>query len=245
MKSKFAPLLLAALWSLTGIEVQATGLIIPVYGNTTAQFNAAVAAAQTVSTIAVINPDNGPGSSKIASVATQASRLKSAKAVVAGYISTAYGGIALNSVYTQIDRYASWYGATGIFLDETSDKSSKVSYYSSVYAYAKKKGMVVIGNPGTFTISNYAAIADLLITYEDPISAGWNSYKQPSWTNSYAPSKFGAIIYATSASAWKAAIDRAVSQRFGWVFVSDGSGADPFGRAPSYIAAEASYIKTK
>ncbi len=226
-------------------HTQAAGLIMPLYGNSTYQFNDAVAAAQKVPMIAIINPSDGPGSSKIASIATQVTRLRSVKATVAGYISTVYGGIPLGTVYTQIDRYAAWYGANGIFLDEMSDRTTKLSYYQSIYAYASKKGMLVIGNPGTFTIVNYAATADILVTYEDPLAAGWAKYYQSVWTASYPVNKFATIVYATSSSVWKAAIDRAVALRYVWIFVTDIGGADPFGRAPTYIAAEADYLKTK
>jgi len=248
MKSKSSRFFLSATVAIFchfSSSAQAAGLIMPIYGNTTYQFNDAVAAAQKVPMIAIINPNDGVGTSKIASIASQVTRLKTAKATVAGYISTVYGAVSLSSVYTSIDRYVSWYGATGIFLDEMSDRATKVSYYQSIYTYAKNKGLTVVGNPGTFTVVNYAAVADILVTYEDPLSAGWNTYKQSTWTNSYAVSKFAAIIYATSSSVWKAAIDRAIALRYGWVFVTDIGGADPFGRAPTYIAAEADYVKTK
>ncbi len=217
---------------------------MPIYGNTSSQFNAAIAAAGRAKLLAVINPDNGPGSKKISSIAGYASRLKSAKAIVVGYISTAYGGESLSDVYTQIDRYRSWYGANGVYLDEMSDRSSKVGYYRSIYNYAKGKGMTVVGNPGTFTISSYASIADLLVTFEDPYSR-WSSNRQASWTGKYPASKFAAIVYSASSGSMKSIVDRAVSQRYGWVFVTDGSGSDPFGRAPSFLNALADYAKSK
>ncbi|MDB6075785.1 MAG: conserved hypothetical signal peptide protein, partial [Verrucomicrobiaceae bacterium] len=115
----FAFSVLTALGCLSG-TADATGLIMPIYGNTSAQFNAAVAAAQKAPMIAIINPDDGPGSTKVAGISSNVARLKSSNAKVAGYISTNYGGTSLSSVYQQIDRYVSWYSANGIFLDEAS-----------------------------------------------------------------------------------------------------------------------------
>ena len=224
---------------------KATGIIMPIFGNTSAQFNAAVAAANKVSMIAVINPDNGPGSKKVGGISSNVSRLKSAGAQVAGYIATGYGSQSLSSVNTMIDHYVSWYGATAVFMDEMSDKTSKVSYYRSIYKYAHSKGMTVVGNPGTFVPSAYAGVADELVTYEDAVSKGWNSQKPSSWTAGYGASKIGAVVYSVSSSSMKAVVDRAVSIKYGWIFVTDAGGNDPYGRAPSYLSAEADYIRSK
>jgi hypothetical protein len=223
----------------------ATGLIMPIFGNTSSQFNAAIAAAQKVSMIAIINPDDGPGSSKVSGISGNVSRLRGAGAVTAGYINTFYGGESLSSVNTQIDHYVAWYGLNGVFLDEMSDRTSKLSYYRSIYNYAKKKGLRVVGNPGTFVPSSFAGIADTLVTYEDAMSRGWSSHRPASWTKGYSSSKFGAIVYSASASAMRGIVDRAISLNYGWVYATDGGGSDPFGRAPGYLAAEADYIRSK
>ena len=226
------------------VSTQAAGIIMPIYGNTSAQFNAAVSAAQKCAMIAVINPDDGPGSRKVSGISGQVSRLLSARARVAGYINTFYGGESLSSVNQQVDRYLSWYGANAVYLDEMSDRTNKVSYYRSIYNYARSKGMTVIGNPGTFVPSGYAGVADTLVTFEDPASR-WGGVKQVSWAGSYPRSKFAAIIYAASSGSMKSIVDRAISLKYGYVFVTDGRGSDPFGRAPSYLSTEAPYIKTK
>lgn len=237
-------ILFAALFSVLAASVHAAGIIMPIYGNTTSQFNAAVSAAQRVSMIAVINPDNGPGSRKVGGISSQVSRLRGAKATVAGYINTFYGGESQSSVQTQIDRYKSWYGANAIYLDEMSDRTNKVSYYKSIYNYARGKGMTVVGNPGTFVPSSYASVADVLVTFEDPHSR-WGSVKRVSWAGGYSAGKFAAIVYAASSGVMKSVVDKAVSLKYGWVFVTDGSGGNPFGRAPSYLTAEADYVKKK
>jgi hypothetical protein len=243
--NKIKELLVVGLTLAFASASQAMGVIFPIYGNTSAQFNAAVATAQKVSTVAVINPDNGPGSRKVGGISNQVSRLKGARARVAGYINTFYGGESLDSVYSQIDKYASWYKANGIFLDEFSDRTGKLGYYKSIYSYAKRKGMMVVGNPGTFVPQGYAAAADLLVTYEDPQSAGWNGHRQAAWTGRYSASKFAAIIYSANGGNMQAIVDRAASQRYGWVFVTDGGGNDPFGRAPSFHSQLATYVKSK
>jgi Spherulation-specific family 4 len=236
---------LAALALAAGHQAQATGLIIPLYGNTSSQFNAAISAAQRVSMIAIINPDDGPGSSKVSGISSNVSKLRAVGAITAGYIDSYYGGESLSSVYTQISHHQSWYGIDAVFIDEMSNRSNKLSYYRSIYEYAKRKGLKVIGNPGTNTLSSYSAVADTLVTFEDKQSNGWASHSPSSWTQNEAASKIAAIIYAASSGTYRSVIDRAISRRYGWVFVTDGSGADPFRSAPGFLSSEADYLRGK
>lgn len=222
----------------------ATGIIMPIFGNTTAQFDAAVAAAQKVSMIAIINPDEGPGSKKVGGITSQVTRLRSAGATVVGYVATGFGSQSLSSVKAQIDKHVAWYSVSGIFLDEMSDQTSKLSYYRSLYNYAKSKGLKVVGNPGTFVPSGYSAVADVLVTYEDFVSNGWTKQKPSTWTHAFPPSKIAAIVYNVSAAGKKAVMDRAISLKYGWIYVTDGTGDDPFKKASSYLSVEANYIYT-
>jgi hypothetical protein len=244
LTSSLRSLSVTALLLSSAVSASAAGMIMPIYGNTAAQFNAAVSAAQRVTLIAVINPDNGPGSKKVSGISGQVSRLIAAKARAAGYISTAYGAVSLAEVTKQVDNYRSWYGANGIYLDEMSDRTNKISYYRSIYSYARGKGMSVIGNPGTFVPVGYAPVADILVTFEDPASR-WGGNSQAGWTSGYPITKFAAIVYGASAGSWQSIVDRAVSLRYGWIYVTDGGGSDPFGRAPSFLLTEASYLRSK
>lgn len=241
----FRQLLLLIALAVTGLDsVQATGLIIPIYGNTSNQFNAAIAAARKVQTIVVINPDDGPGSRKDSFIAGYVSKLKAAGAIVVGYISTQYGGVSTGTVQSQMNAYISYYGVQGYFLDEVSDSSGKLNYYKTLKAYAAGKGKYIVGNPGTTVPSSYAATADVMITYEDPYSGGWTRSKPPTWTAGK-PSKVGAIVYSTNANLANGVIDRAIALGYGWIFVTDRGGSDPFGTAPSYLAAESDYVAKK
>ena len=102
----------------------AMGIIMPIYGNTSSQFNAAEAAARRVPLIVVFNPDDGSGSSKNSSYAYAVNRIKSAGGQVVGYIATGYTGVAIADVKTHMNNYSSWYGVNGYFLDEMSNTSS-------------------------------------------------------------------------------------------------------------------------
>ncbi len=236
---------MAAILVLSAPVAQATGLILPLYGNTTSQFTAAINAAKTVPVIAIINPDDGAGSKKDSFIAGKVSQLKSAGAKVGGYIATGYGSVSLSSVKAQMDKYTSWYGVAGFFLDEMSDSTGKLAYYQSIKSYAAGKKQSIIGNPGTSAPSGYGNVTDVLITYEDPYSRGFMTYNQPAWTRNLPLGRTGAIVYSSAAGNLTKVIDRALAQRYGWVYVTDKSEPDPFGSMASYLTAEVSYLKGK
>lgn len=146
---------------------------------------------------------------------------------------------------SQIDLYKTWYGANGVFFDEMADHNGKTAYFKSAAAYARKIGMVVVGNPGTFTSPSYAGICNVLVTYEDPKSAGWSIHKPAGWTSGKPARDFGAMVYAAPGEEMQAILDQAVARNYGWVCITDRGGRDPFGVAGTYHAALADAIKVK
>jgi hypothetical protein len=237
--------LLALTFILVAPAARATGLIIPIYGNSTGQFNAAIEAAKILPVIAIINPDNGAGSRKDNFIAGKVAALKAAGAKVGGYIATGYASVPLGDIKVHADNYTKWYGVAGYFLDEMSDSTSKLNYYKTIRNYAVSKGQAIVGNPGTAAPAGYAGVTDVIITYEDPYSRGFANYRQPSWTASLPVTRMGAIVYSAGGNLLTSIIDRAISQRYGWIYVTDKNEPDPFGSLPSYFANEAYYLRDK
>ncbi len=237
--------LLAIFLLATAAPVHATGLILPIYGNTTAQFNAAIEAAKVVPVIAVINPDDGPGWRKDNFIAGKVAALKAAGAKIAGYIATEYTSLSLSDAKAAMDSYIKWYGVNGFFLDEMSDSPGKVNYYRSIKGYAAGKGRSIVGNPGTKAPAALANVTDVVINYEDPYSRGFGGFVQPSWAAAVPATRCGAIVYSAGGNLMTAIIDRAITQRCGWIYVTDKNEPDPFGSMASYLATEVAYLKSK
>jgi hypothetical protein len=214
------------------------GIILPIYGNTSSQFSAAEAAARRVPLIAVFNPDDGPGTSKNSSYANWVNRIKTAGGEVTGYLATGYAGNALSDMKSQMDKYATWYGVNGYFLDEMTDASNSANrtYYKSLYDYANGKGKFIVGNPGTSTNSIYLSYARILITFENPIASGWGSAGA-----SGDPARFGCIPY--SASSLGTIVTQAAGKGYGWVYVTTYSEPDPFGNLPFYWSQEVAAVE--
>ncbi len=231
--------------TLAAPAARATGLILPCYGNTVVQFDAAIAAAKSVPVIAIINPDNGVGRRKDHFIAGKVAQLKAAGAKIVGYVATGYGATPMSTVRQQMDNYVRWYGVTGLFVDEMAGTANKLGYYRTIRNIAFSKGLSIVGNPGQGATAGAANVTDVLITYEDPYADGFSSFQQPTWTATLPVNRLGAIVYSAEGNLVNRIIDRAVTQRYGWVYVTDKDEPDPYGISASYFATEVSYLQTK
>lgn len=216
MKTKLATLLGLLL---TGLASQAATLIVPVFGNTSSQYSRVVQAANQQELIAIINPDDGVGSRRLANVKRFVDRVQSTGSAAIGYINTHYGSRSIGSIRGDISRYVRFYGVEGIFLDEFSDSLSDISLYREIFEYAKDRGLMVVGNPGTFLPEGFAKYADIFITYEDYYGNGFSSFKQKGWTKKYPKKKFGVMVQGTSD--YRAVVNKANQQNAEFVFATD------------------------
>jgi hypothetical protein len=227
------------------IPAPATGLILPLYGNTTVQFNAALEAAKVVPVIAIINPDDGVGERKDHFIAGKVAALKAAGAKIVGYVATGYGNQPLNQVQRQMDKYLRWYGVGGYFLDEMAGSTGKLPYYRTLRNRATGQGLSIVGNPGKGAAEGYASLTDVIITFEDAYADGWKTYTQPTWTDTLPATRLGAIVYSAKGHLLNSIIDRAITQRYGWVYVTDKNEPDPYGISATYFKSEVSYLQSK
>ena len=163
-----------------------TGIMIPLYtypGGTWDQVIAAKTAHPSVPIVAIINPNNGPGSARDSIYASGIQELQSAGVVVIGYVYTLYGSRSASAVNADIDRYDSFYPQIqGIFFDEMTNTVGDENYYRNLSNYAKSVGFsFTVGNPGTDIISSYVGTMDNIIIYETgglpslSILGGWHT----------------------------------------------------------------------
>src|SRR5713226_9641864 len=158
--------------SYPAFATSSTGVIVPLYsypGSYWTQVIQAKNAHPSVPIIAIINPNNGPGSSIDSTYTNSIQQLQSAGITVLGYVYTGYGSRSTSSAEADINTYNSWYHINGIFFDEMSNVSGNENYYSTLSSYVKSHGMTMtVGNPGTDTLSSYIGTVDNLVIYENP-----------------------------------------------------------------------------
>jgi Spherulation-specific family 4 len=214
----------------------AAGTIVPLYTYPTdASWTAIVTAKQahpTVRVVAIVNPNNGPGSSKDGSYTTGIGKLVAANIVVIGYVATGYTSRTAATVEADIDRWKSFYPQLqGIFFDEQSNKAADVAYYQTVSDYAKGQGLsYTVGNPGTDTAEAFVGALDTMLIYE---SAGLPSNTElAGWHTKYAPSNFGIIPYATG---FDAAFVQTARKYVAYIYLQNDDLPNPWDTLPSYF----------
>jgi hypothetical protein len=180
----------------------AAGTIVPLYTDPTdPSWNAIISAAEahpTVHVVAIVNPADGPGSSRSSAYTTGIGGLQAAGIKVIGYVATGYGSHSIASMEAQIDSWKSFYPTLqGIFFDEQSNATADVAHYQTLSQYAKSVGLsYTVGNPGTGVPTAYVGAVDTMLIYE---SDGVPAMSDLSPYSAYAPSNFGVIPYAVSA----------------------------------------------
>jgi hypothetical protein len=185
----------------------------------------------------IANPDNGPGASKDETYATYIAEMQESGVKVLGYVPTGYGSRDISEVESEVDRWVEWYNIDGIFFDEVSTDSDKEAYYQSLVDYLKNKSSsyMAVGNPGTYdpdTLSNYTAIFDVLIVYEDP---GY-----PASLPSGNPDKLGVLVY--DAPTFEEGKFSNILGKAHYVYVTDDSGDNPWDTLSNYFVDEVAVI---
>ncbi len=221
-----------------------TGIIVPLYSYPGSYWNQVIQAKNahpSVPIIAVVNPNNGPGSSIDSTYVSSIQQLQSAGITVLGYVYTGYGSRSTSSAEADATTYHNWYNLSGIFFDEMSNAAGDESYYSTLTQYVKSHGMTMtVGNPGTDTLSSYVGTVDNLVIYENPglptISdlAGWHT--------SYAKSNFSMIAfgvglptqsYVTSTTGYTS-----------YIYVTNDNLPNPYDTVPSYFGSLVAELDT-
>jgi hypothetical protein len=183
--------------------------------------------------VLVINPASGPGSALDPGYREAVAAAQKAGARVLGYVATGWGGRAAAAVEADVDRYRSWYAVDGVFLDEVSSAAATLGHYRALSAQARVAGAhFVVINPGAVPAHGYFAIADLVVTFEGPISG----YDPPARPAGIAAKRVAHLIYGASREQALGALEQTPSA--GYVYVTSGTLPHPWGTIPDYLEQE-------
>ncbi|MFF7979038.1 spherulation-specific family 4 protein [Streptomyces sp. NPDC007901] len=204
-------------------------LLVPYYEHPAvrpAEWDAIVAAAPRLRGV-VLNPASGPGERPDPAFAEVAARLRESGVRVLGYTDTDYARRPHADVVRDLTRHRDWYGTDGVFLDQVSSRPEEFAHYRRLASAARFTGhTTLVLNHGTPPDPSYAAIADVLVTFEGP----WPAYRR----TAFAPPPPGAqachLVYGVPADADPAALCR---ERGASVYCAvPGVGDHPWGTLP-------------
>jgi hypothetical protein len=187
----------------------------------------------------VINPSNGPGGEPTLAYRAAVRTAQRAGARVLGYVHTTYGARPAADVVADIDRYTSWYGVDGVFLDEASSDGARVGYYAALARHIRAAGArrVVVLNPGVVPAREYFDLADVIVTFEGPYAAyGAAMDATPDWVRDQPPGRVAHLVYDASRQQAMAAVSH--PQQAGYLYATSGSLPDPWRTVPPYLHEE-------
>ena len=219
---------------------------IPLNADDPSDWNQAIGESPAVGII-VLNPSNGPGDSRNPEYASRSQQAQARDVRILGYVHTSYanGTVKLGTAKTWIDEYYDRYHVDGILLDEANAtcRQSAFGYYQSLYQHIKAEpGLaLVVLNPGNPTGECYAAISDVIVTFENDYANYEDNYAGANWTFMYPSSHFFHIVLNVPPDRMHDVISQAISRGAGWVYVTDlgEQTKNPYVTLPSYFNSEA------
>ncbi|WEO97878.1 spherulation-specific family 4 protein [Streptomyces sp. FXJ1.172] len=210
-------------------------LLVPYYEHPSvrpAEWAAILAAAPRVYGV-VLNPASGPGERPDAVFAGTAGRLRAAGVTLLGYVDTGYARRPYGNVVSDLTRHRAWYGTQGVFLDQVSAGIEELGWYERLATVARALGCgPLVLNHGTAPHPAYAALADVLVTFEGP----WTAYRRtPPHPRAYPSGVLQAhLVYGVPPGADVAGAAR---ERGAAVHCAvPGAGAHPWGTLPVGVA---------
>jgi len=212
-----------------------TGVMIALYTYPDSTWDVvaqAKSAHPSVPVVAIINPDNGPGSSRDANYVSGIQKLHAAGVVVLGYDATGYASNSASSVKSVMNTWKSLYNIDGIFFDEMANWSGEENYYSGLTSYAKSLGYTMtVGNPGTDTLSSYIGTVDNLMIYENPGLPPLSALQ--GWHTSYDKSNFSMIAFGVNSIS--TSFLSSASNYVGYIDLTNDVLDNPYDSVPSYF----------
>jgi hypothetical protein len=205
--------------------------LIPAYGGPDAL--ARLAGRAGGGRVVIVNPSNGPGVAAQPDYRRAIAAEEHAGATVLGYVHTGYGTRDPAAVLADVQRYRSWYGIGGVFLDEAGHTDQQLPYYRSIAGPLRASGERVVLNPGVVPARGYFDIADIVVTFEGPATdyAGAVS-RMPEWVRALPRARIAHLVYSADD---EQAMQAAAVGAAGYFYATSGALPDPWSTLPPYL----------
>lgn len=228
-------------------------ILVPAYfypaGNGTKEWKRLLEAGERASIVAIVNPGSGPGK-RVDPNYTEIFRLaQSSKVTLIGYVTLSYAKRPSAEVKAEIDTWVKFYPEVkGIFFDEQPSSADHVAFVSECFAHAqaKVKKARLFSNPGTTCAKEYLDIPGEANFCLFENMNGFEKHPMPGWAKKFSPSRFTVLLYdIPSAKRMKQEFTSALQKHFGFVYVTDAKGVNPWDRLPSYWDEELSFVESR
>lgn len=192
-------------------------------------------ARQRVSIVAIINPNEGPGSGPPnPDYRRGMDELLSAGVVMVGYVPTEYGERPSEAVRLDVNLYADYFPVQGIFFDEVPTDPTYLNRYRLLYEYARTffpEGPVIF-NYGTLPPQGYLDIGALNVVFEDEAAQWWLFDPSQAFLDFETS---GILVHSASLQDMQAILQEVRTQQWAkYVYFTDDTPPNPWDSLPSY-----------
>lgn len=196
--------------------------------------------------VVIINPASGPGDKADPNYAHVVGRAAKAGLTLVGYVTTSYGKRPAADVKADVDRWVSFYPAVrGVFFDEQNSGADFVDYLANLYDYVHQKDglKLVVTNPGTTCAAGFwtRPATDVCGVFEG--SKGFEGLRLPEGVEKLPPSRFAAVAHEVATAERMRACLAEAAKSVGYVYITDGEGANPYDRLPRYWDEERAAVR--
>ncbi|WP_327086239.1 spherulation-specific family 4 protein [Nonomuraea sp. NBC_01738] len=167
-----------------------------------------------------------PGPERDAAFGPVLARLAAAGTEVLARVDTDFGLRPAADVRADLRRVRAWYGVRGVFLDQVAAGADRLAHYREIVDGVR--GTIVL-NPGVYPDPGYAALADVLVTFDGPLAA-YRAIREPAWARELARGRFCHLIHGVPERVRTATLRKA-ARMAGAVHLSDSQG---WGHLPAY-----------
>lgn len=194
--------------------------------------------------VLIVNPSSGPGTRPHPAYQRAVRTAREAGTRVLGYVSTSYAARDLNLAMADVDRYHSWYGVDGIFVDEAAHTDERLGYYRALSSHVRaSRDQLIVLNPGVVPARRYFDAADVVVTFEGP----YTDYpaaleRMPDWVRRMPPKRIAHLVYAASAEHARRVVEARTEA--GYLYVTSESLPNPWGALPPYLDKEEALLET-
>ncbi|MEO3786507.1 spherulation-specific family 4 protein [Actinocorallia sp. B10E7] len=182
----------------------------------------------------VLNIDSGPGRAPDPAFRSVVRRIEENGGTVAAYVDVGYARRDPALVVEDLRRYRDWYEIADVFFDQAPAAPDALPYMRAVTATARAQGAdLVVLNHGVYPDPAYAALADVLVTFEGPAET-YLTLTPPSWPRSHPRHGFCHLVHTCPPDLLDQVLALARRHHTGLVYATDRSTPNPYDRLPPY-----------
>ena len=182
----------------------------------------------------VLNIDSGPGPAPDPSFQTAVRRIMAAGGRPAAYVDVSYARRDPALVTRDLALYRAWYGVSDVFFDQAPATPAALPYMRAATETARTAGArSIILNHGTYPDPAYLSLADILITFEGPLSS-YLSLTPPSWPRSHPRHRFCHLIHSCPPTSFAPALSLTRHHHAGLTYLTDRTLPNPYDLLPPY-----------